>query len=111
MNSYQTSWEDEENNRVVDFRVDYELIDEMVRIDSITPLQVAFLCRESTELDRQVGVHTEKGRAVLVRQFLACGQMPALEKTLSVHASVARVASPAGGHVLQSRSLPSPSVI
>jgi len=107
MNSYQTSWEDEENNRVVDFRVDYELIDEMVRIDSITPLQVAFLCPETTELNRQVGVHTEKGRAVLVRQFLACGQMSTLEDALSVQA----IAPHADGRAPQSCSLPSPSVI
>lgn len=92
MNSYQASWEDEEDNRAILFQVGYEIIGRTVEIASITPLQVTTRCPETNKPIRTVGVHTETGRALLVRRFLERGQLQVLENTLHIHASVAEVA-------------------
>ena len=39
MQSHQTSWEDEENNRIVELRVDYEIDGDSLAIKEIAPQQ------------------------------------------------------------------------
>lgn len=92
MNSYQASWEDEENNRQILFHVEYVVAEPSVRITSITPVQVSIFCPQTKHATRTLGVHTERARAMLVRQFLERGQLAILEQELSLITSIAAVA-------------------
>ena len=62
-------WEDEENNRLVEFQVAYEVLEGQVKIESVTPNTVTFVEPATGEVVRKIGVHTEKGRALLTRQY------------------------------------------
>ncbi len=72
MPTCQTSWEDEENNRRVAMRVEYDLLDGHVRIGGVTPTRVSFL-DEARQITREIGVWTDKGRALLAREAEANG--------------------------------------
>lgn len=72
MPTCQTSWEDEENNRRVAMRVEYDLLDGHVRIGGVTPTRVSFL-DEARQITREIGVWTEKGRQLLAREAQAGG--------------------------------------
>ncbi len=72
--SYETTWEDEDCNRNVQFSIAYSIEDSEVTIAEVTPTAVSFLCPESKEVIRTIGVHTAKGRQFLVDQFLTAGR-------------------------------------
>ncbi|MCA9258586.1 MAG: hypothetical protein KDA61_05280 [Planctomycetales bacterium] len=78
MQSIQVSWEDEENNRIVELAVQYRLDASSVSIDGITPSRVHFLCPQTGSSLRSIGVHREKGREVVKRQFINGGGMQRL---------------------------------
>ena len=69
MGVYNASWEDEENNRIVEMSVGYKVESDAVVIEHVTPKSVAFHCPASGTLLRKIGVHTEKGRRLLARQY------------------------------------------
>lgn len=82
MQKIKANWEDEENNRHVSVDVVYTRKEDTVEIQSLTPKQVTFLCPESNNPLRSVGVWTEKGRELLAKQLHAAGYMPQLEKEI-----------------------------
>ena len=59
MNTMLGQWEDEENNRQVQFSIDYTIEDSSIEIKSVTPNKVSFVCPESNTVVRTIGVHTE----------------------------------------------------
>lgn len=69
MMSYEMAWEDEDCNRSVQFSIAYSIENSEVKIAEVTPVSVSFLCPDSGEVNRTVGVHTAKGRQHLVDQF------------------------------------------
>ncbi|HIF34516.1 MAG TPA: hypothetical protein EYQ75_23240 [Planctomycetaceae bacterium] len=71
MNTFTANWEDEENNRIVQLAVDYQIDDGQIAIDTVTPTSIIFFDSASRTPVRRIGVWTEKGRAVLRRQFQA----------------------------------------
>ncbi len=88
MHKIETNWEDEENNRKVAVAVEYTRNSDSLEIQSLTPKQVTFLCPESNNPLRSVGVWTDKGRELLAKQLHAAGYLPQLEKELETSLAV-----------------------
>lgn len=64
-----TSWEDEENNRIVELQVEYELDGSQVAVQSVTPSAVQFLDPATQAPIRKIGVHTEAGQRHLLKKY------------------------------------------
>jgi hypothetical protein len=75
MGTYKATWEDEDNNRLVQFSVDYTTENGSVEIASVTPTKVTFVCQETNTFIRSIGVHTNAGRALLAKQFEQSGRI------------------------------------
>ena len=71
-------WEDGENHRQTQFSVDYSIENSRVTIDRITPNKVTFICPTTNTAVRSVGVHTDKGQALLSEQFRQSGKLEEL---------------------------------
>jgi hypothetical protein len=78
------TWEDEENNRQVQFSIAYAVENKELKIGEITPKAVAFLCAQRVDPVRSIGVHTPAGRQMLARQFKQSRQYAALAKQIAV---------------------------
>ena len=78
MGSYAATWEDEDNNRQIQFSVEYSTETGSVEIETITPTKVSFICPETNTCTRSVGVHTEAGREMLANHFRANGDLQQL---------------------------------
>lgn len=83
MNQIIAQWEDEENNRQVQFSVDYVAENGAVAIQNVTPAKVSFICPESNTCSRTIGVHTDKGREMLTAQIKKAGQLDRLADELA----------------------------
>ncbi len=79
MQTVEANWEDEENNRHVAFAVEVTRKDNSVEIRAITPKQVTFLCPESNNPLRTIGVWTDSGRELLANQLRESGHLSKLE--------------------------------
>ncbi len=88
MQKIEANWEDEENNRHVSVAVVYTRKDDTVEIQSLTPQQVTFLCPESNNPLRSIGVWTDKGRELLAKQLHAAGYLPQLEEEIEASLAV-----------------------
>lgn len=71
-------WEDGENHRQIQFSVEYSIENSTVVLDRVTPVKVTFICPESNTVLRSVGVHTDKGAAILRGQLAASGKLEEL---------------------------------
>jgi hypothetical protein len=71
MHTYTANWEDEENNRIVQLAVRYQLDNGQIAIDAVTPTSIIFFDSSSKTPVRRIGVWTDKGRAVLRKQYQA----------------------------------------
>jgi hypothetical protein len=87
MKTLETNWEDEENNRQVAFAVHYTRKDDAIAIQSLTPKQVTFLCPQTSQPLRSIGVWTDKGRQLLAAQLQASGRLAEVE--MELHAGLA----------------------
>ncbi len=77
------TWEDEENNRQIEFSIAYAVENQELKIREITPKAVAFLCSQRVHSVRSIGVHTSAGRQMLAHQFRQSGQFAALAQQIS----------------------------
>ena len=82
MANVQTNWEDDDNNRRVELDVHYQLENGKLDIKSVTPTAVQFLCPQSGDVQRSVGVWTEKGQAFLVRRAIEAGRLTEIRRDL-----------------------------
>ncbi|MCA9153130.1 MAG: hypothetical protein R3C99_08230 [Pirellulaceae bacterium] len=89
MNTYRIVWEDESKAREVELLVNYAAEAGTVRVNDIRPHSVTFYNAETKQAERVVGVHTESGRKLLTRAYLAAR---ASEMTLEdeIHAQLAQ---------------------
>lgn len=69
MADYSASWEDEENNRIVELSVEYQLDQDEFEISDITPVSVTFLNPGSKIASRTIRIWTDTGRRVLARAY------------------------------------------
>ena len=88
MQKIEANWEDEENNRHVAVAVEFTRRENTVEIHSLTPKQVTFLCPESNNALRSVGVWTDKGRELLAKQLHAAGYLRQLEEEIETSLAV-----------------------
>lgn len=71
MENVSVSWEDDENNRVVEFSVECRMNEDSVEIGEITPKTVTFVDPQTRQPVRQISVWTEAGRRHLVNKYQA----------------------------------------
>ncbi|MEX0642001.1 MAG: hypothetical protein WD468_04835 [Pirellulales bacterium] len=83
MKTFQATWEDEETSRQVELVVNYQLDRSRVEINGVTPTRVTFLCPTSKKPLRTVGVHTNSGRRMLVKQAIEAGQLMPLAEEIA----------------------------
>jgi hypothetical protein len=88
MQTIESHWEDEENNRRVAFSVGYTRQAGAVEIKDLTPKQVTFLCPESKNELRTISVWTEKGRELLAHQLRTSGHLTELERQIETGLAV-----------------------
>lgn len=77
MSSTCMTWEDDDNNRQVRFRVDFTTEDSNIEIVEIVPTEVTFAD------SRSIGVHTPKGRQLLVDQISRSGRLETLKTEIA----------------------------
>lgn len=77
MGSACMTWEDEENNRQIRFRVDYTIGNSEIEIVDVVPTEVIF------EDSRCVGIHTAKGRDMLLKQIQRSGRIETLKSEIA----------------------------
>ena len=82
MKTFQATWEDEENNRRVELVVNHRFDATRVDVNDVTPTRVTFLCPTSGSPLRSIGVWTDGGRRVLVRQIAAAGRLATLPQEI-----------------------------
>ena len=78
MNNINATWEDEENNRHVQFSVEYTIENGRVEIHAVAPSKISFVCPQTNTVNRVINIHTDGGRRMLERQLVAAGQIEAL---------------------------------
>ena len=78
MSSTYATWEDDDNNRQIQFRVDYAIGNSEVEIVEIVPKQVTFV-----ETCHNMGVHTSKGRTLLAQKLLDAGRIETLKTEIA----------------------------
>jgi hypothetical protein len=83
MKTFQATWEDEETSRQVELVVNYQLDKSRVEINGVTPTRVTFLCPNTKQPLRSVGVWTNGGRRLLVKQAIEAGQLQPLAEELA----------------------------
>ena len=88
MQTVQANWEDEENNRHVEFSVTVTRQENDVEIQSITPNKVTFFCPETKSPLRSVNVWTDKGRALLKGQLHNSGHYSKFEEQVEATLAV-----------------------
>lgn len=88
MQTINANWEDAENNRQVAFSVAYSRQENAIEIHSVTPQQVTFLCPQTSNPVRSIGVWTEKGRELLKGQLHASGRLTQLENEIEASLAV-----------------------
>ena len=67
MPSHTTAWEDDDCNRIVHLSVEYQMIDNRIEIEDVTPTSVQILKADGST-DRQIRVSTPTGRRLLRQQ-------------------------------------------
>ena len=78
MQTVQTNWEDEENNRIVAMSVNYTVDADEVKLRDVTPTSVTFNGQQRT-----IRVHTATGARLLRKQWRAKGVVEHLEHELT----------------------------
>lgn len=75
MKSMIATWEDEENNRHIQFSVDYTIENNEVEIKLVTPKKVSFVSPQTNTVTRAITVHTHAGQEFLAIQIKQAGKM------------------------------------
>ena len=88
MKTVETHWEDAENNRRVALAVNFTREAQGVAIQGVTAKEVTFLCPESKQPLRTVGVWTDKGRELLAHQLRTSGHLTELERKIETGLAV-----------------------
>jgi hypothetical protein len=83
-----THWEDEDNNRRVAFSAAFTRQAGAIEIKALTPKQVTFLCPDSGSELRSIGVWTDKGRELLAHQLRTSGHLTQLERQIETGLAV-----------------------
>jgi hypothetical protein len=84
MQTIETNWEDEENNRQVAVSVGYTRQGNGIEIHAVTPKQVTFLCPQTSSPLRSIGVWTDKGRELLADKMCNIQLAEQVEAILAV---------------------------
>ena len=77
------TWEDEANNRQIQFSVDYVIENGAIEIKTVTPEKVSFVCPETNTCYRTVGVWTQSGRNLLAGAFHDSGATEHLRNAIA----------------------------
>jgi hypothetical protein len=83
MHRYQSVWQCATTNRKVEVEVSYSLAETGVSIREVTPKRVTFLCPETKNELRSIGVWTEAGRRHLVDVLHTAGHLDLLPEEIA----------------------------
>ena len=83
MHRYQSVWQCAETNRKVEVEVRYSLAASGVSISEVTPKRVTFLCPETKNELRSIGVWTDAGRRHLVNVLHTAGHIDLLPEEIA----------------------------
>ncbi|HMO15239.1 MAG TPA: hypothetical protein PKD64_13905 [Pirellulaceae bacterium] len=83
MTSTLATWEDEENNRHIQFSVTYSTENGNVEIQSITPEKISFVCPETNTCTRSIGIWTETGRNLVAQAIRKSAALPQLKAAIA----------------------------
>ena len=86
--SYEMTLEDENSNRNIQFSIGYKIENSEVKIANVTPTNVAFLCPESKEVTRTIGVHTEAGQRHLANQLINAERTAMIKNAIAEQAGL-----------------------
>lgn len=92
MASHNVSWEDDDCNRIVQLSVDYQLVDNRIEIENVTPTSIQILNADKSLL-RQIRVWTEKGRQLLSLQHAQRVGANVLREKIEAELGLSAVAS------------------
>lgn len=84
MSAYRIVWEDEAKAREIELFVDYTLVAGVVRVDAIRPERVTFYSVDTKQPISSIGVHTNTGRRMLSKQYLASRDGISLEEEIRI---------------------------
>jgi hypothetical protein len=82
-------WNDETNNRIVHFSIDYSVNNAVLSIDAIKPTKVCFLDDSNETVLKSKGIHTAKGRLMLTEQLKSSGQLEEFSAEISRRCGIA----------------------
>jgi hypothetical protein len=82
MNVANVTWEDEENNRRVEFSIAYAIENQELTIREITPKSIAFLAAAEKRPLQTIQVHTSTGRRLLARQLSNSGAWESIKQQI-----------------------------
>jgi hypothetical protein len=88
MKTVQSHWEDADNNRRVSYSVGVCKTTGAVKHETLAPQQVTFLCPDSKQPLRTIGVWTDKGRELLAHQLRTSGHLTELERQIETAVAV-----------------------
>ena len=88
MQTVNANWEDEENNRQVEFSVAYTRQENAIEIQSMTPSKVTFFCPETKNPVRTISVWTDKGRELLKGQLHQSGHVEQIQQQIDASLAV-----------------------
>lgn len=78
MHQFLATWEDEENNRQIQFTVDYIVENREMVVTGFSPRKVSFVCPETNTCLRSIGIHTDSGREALAERIRTSAQVTEL---------------------------------
>jgi hypothetical protein len=68
-------WNDEANRRNIQFSINYSIQNGGLSIDSLTPTKVTILDQSGESIEKNLGVHTAKGKSMLTEQLKNSGKV------------------------------------
>ena len=75
MKTAVVNWEDDDNNRHIQFSMEYSIENGQVELGRVTPKSVSFVCPSSGVPKRTIGVHTETGRQLISTKLVQSGHL------------------------------------
>ncbi len=75
MKTAVVNWEDDDNNRHIQFLMEYSIENGRVALGRVTPKSVSFICPSSGVPSRTIGVHTENGRQLIAAKLKQSGHL------------------------------------
>lgn len=89
MSHLLATWDDSENNRQIQFAVEYSIENSEIIVTGLSPNKVSFVCPETNTCLRSIGVHTDAGRELLADRIRQSGRVHELVSEIARRHNIA----------------------